>query len=388
MLNWGPWLGTRHGSGMVSDETRRKFEAKGVALVEPAGGAIACRNEILHGPIDNVEIVIGKGPWEQHETDQSVAPTWDVAGSQAAKPASAAALPLLAGAAERLGPRGGRSIVRTLSVEQDLYLDQHRIDGVPVLPAAIALELAAEAAAAVWPQWCVSEVTELRLLKGVLLEDDKPCTLEINVLGSEHGDASGFSASVEIRSAGEKGQPHYRASLRLTDSLPESEVPGRLITPGPSALTAREAYRDLLFHGPCFQAVHRLAGLDATGIVAEVTGSAPYTMIRDAGLQDRWLFDPALVDAAAQLAWVWSSLHSDAVALPNRLGPVRRFAGAGPAAKLVLRIEPDSRPTPQVRAEVLVLDAAGRLVFAIDELESTASPGLNRLRGYNGEIRV
>jgi NAD(P)-dependent dehydrogenase (short-subunit alcohol dehydrogenase family) len=383
VLNWGPWLGTRHGTGMVSGETRRKFEAKGLQLIEPQGGALVCREEILHGPIEDVEIVVGEGPWEKHETDQSMIRTSDIAAS-----APRSSLPLLAGATARPGPRGRRSILRTLSLEYDLYLDQHRIDGVPVLPAAVALELAAEAAAAVWPQWYVAEVTELRLLKGLLLEGDKPRAIEITVLGTEHGDATGFNASVEIRSAGDKGPAHYHASLRLTDQMPETEAPGRLIEPGPAPLTAHQAYRDLLFHGPCLQVVHHLAGLDATGIVADIVGSDPSALIRDAGAQDRWLFDPALLDAAAQLVWVWSCLQADAVALPNRFGPVRRFAGAGPARKLVLRIEPAARPTPQVRAEVLVLDEAGRLVFAIDELESTASTALNRLRGWSGEIRV
>ena len=383
VLNWGPWLGTRHGPGMVSDETRRKFEANGVALIEPASGAAACRDEILHGPIEDVELVIGEGPWEKRETERSTIRVPDITAS-----AAPSSLPLLAGATVRPGPRGGRSIVRTLSIDQDLYLDQHRIDGVPVLPAAVALELAAEAAAAVWPQWCVSEVTELRLLKGVLLEGDKPHTLEINVLGSEHGDASGFSASVDIRSAGEKGQPHYRASLRFTDSLPKGEAPSRLIAPGPSALTAREAYREVLSHGPCLQAIQCLIGMDATGIVADVVGSAPRALLYDAGAQDRWLFDPTLIDAAAQLAWLWSSVHSNAVALPNCFGPVRRYAGAGQARKLILRIEPDTNSSSQVRANVLVLDEAGRLVFGIDELESTASPTLNRIRGWTGEIRV
>ena len=42
----------------------------------------------------------------------------------------------------------------------------------------------------------------------------------------------------------------------------------------------------------------------------------------------------------------------------------------------------------EVRADVLVLDEAGRPVFAIDSLESTASMALNRFRGWTGEIRV
>ena len=79
VLNWGPWAGTRHGSGMVSDETKRKFAARGVDLVEPDGGALACREEILYGPIGDVEIVIGEGAWERREVDQSAMRTWNTA---------------------------------------------------------------------------------------------------------------------------------------------------------------------------------------------------------------------------------------------------------------------------------------------------------------------
>ena len=71
VLNWGPWAGTRYGRGMVSAEMERKFTAKGIDLIEPDGGALACRDEILYGPIEDVEIVIGKGPWEQVELRQS-----------------------------------------------------------------------------------------------------------------------------------------------------------------------------------------------------------------------------------------------------------------------------------------------------------------------------
>jgi len=383
VLNWGPWLGTRRGAGMVSDETRRKFEAKGLRLIEPHGGALVCREEILHGPIEDVEIVVGEATWEKHETDQGAFRTSDIAAST--PPSS---LPMLAGATVRPGPRGRRSILRTLSLEYDLCLDQHRLDGVPVLPAGVAFELVAEAAAVVWPQWYVAEVTELRLLKGLVLDGDKPRDIEIDVLGSEHGDASGFNASVEIRSVGEKGQPHYRASLRLTDAAPRTEARGVLIDPGPAPLTARQAYREVLFHGPCLQAVHHLVGLDSTGIVADVVASAPHELLRRAGPQDHWLFDPVLLDAAAQLASLWSVVHSDSMALPNRFAMVRRFTGAGPARKLILRIAAETRSSPLVRAEVFVVDDAGRLVFAIGEMESTASQALNRLRGWSGEIRV
>lgn len=79
VLNWGPWAGTRHGSGMVSEETKTKFAARGVDLVDPEGGALACRDEILYGPIADVEIVIGEGSWEQREVAQGAVRAWDIA---------------------------------------------------------------------------------------------------------------------------------------------------------------------------------------------------------------------------------------------------------------------------------------------------------------------
>ena len=70
----GPQLGpmaapARFGHGV--DENKRKFAARGVDLVDPEGGALACRNEILYGPIEDVEIVFGEGAWERREVVQS-----------------------------------------------------------------------------------------------------------------------------------------------------------------------------------------------------------------------------------------------------------------------------------------------------------------------------
>jgi acyl transferase domain-containing protein/NAD(P)-dependent dehydrogenase (short-subunit alcohol dehydrogenase family) len=381
VLNWGPWAATRHGPGMVSAETRRKFEAKHVTLVEPEGGAAACLDEILRAPLDDVEVVLGDGPWESEETRFGKLP------EPATTPATSV-WPLLARASNCPGPRGGRLLTMALAADE-LFLDQHRLGGTPVLPAAVAVEIAAEAAAIVWPGWQVAEVANLRLLNGFRLEDDRPRELEITVNGSEHGDASGFSASVELRSAGEGGRPNYRASVRLTDTLPQEPAPlwANGFAPAAAPLSARDAYRDILFHGPCFQAVTRLVGLDESGIVADVAATRPAQFGRDGGTGAEWLFDPALIDAAAQLAWVWSCRLRGAPALPNSIGRIARFAGGGPAARLLLVVE-QGGPPHQVRADVLVVDAAGRPVLVIETLESTADAALNRFRGWAGEIRV
>ena len=170
----------------------------------------------------------------------------------------------------------------------------------------------------------------------------------------------------------------------------EEPAPGwtRGFSPAPATLSAREAYRDLLFPGPCLQAMTRLVGLDETGAVAEMLPSDP-SNVQPVGARPApsWLFDPALLDAAAQLAWVWSCQVRGTAALPNNFGRVSRFAGAGPARRMLFAVEP-GLPEHQVRADVLIVDDAGRPILAIEALESTANADLNRFRGWAGEIRA
>jgi hypothetical protein len=43
-------------------------------------------------------------------------------------------------------------------------------------------------------------------------------------------------------------------------------------------------------------------------------------------MRSRWLVEPLAVDAALQLAILWSRLNNDAACLPTRIGAFRRFA--------------------------------------------------------------
>lgn len=69
-INWGPWAAPRHGPGMVTPEAERKFAAQGVGLVEIAAGTEFFLNELGHGPLDEVELIAGAGPWEQREAER------------------------------------------------------------------------------------------------------------------------------------------------------------------------------------------------------------------------------------------------------------------------------------------------------------------------------
>jgi acyl transferase domain-containing protein/NADP-dependent 3-hydroxy acid dehydrogenase YdfG len=378
-VNWGPWDATRHGAGMVSDGVRAKFEAQGVILVPPEGGAAAFFDDILRG--ESPEVTLGAGPWEKHETDRAAEPPAPVVSSRR---------PLLPAAAPEPGPKGGTALRRRLALDTDPWLGEHRIGGTPVLPLAVAAELAAEAAAEIWPDWQVAGLSDLRLLNGLRLEDDAPREIDIVGTSAEHGDAMGFSARVELFGrTGRVARPHYRASVHLAppgssasdeDQSRATALTGLRLAPSP--IDAHRAYRELLFHGPAYQAMRTITGLDARGLTATVAPSDPGSF----GAGDGWLFDPGLLDTAAQLAWVWSAVQRGQPALPNAIGRLVRLAQGTPAhMAFTLR---DGVTPPQVLADVVVTDAAGTPLLLIEGLESTSDAGLARFCGWTGPIRA
>ncbi len=364
---------------MVSDGVRAKFEAQGVTLVPPEGGAAAFFDDILQG--ESPEVTLGAGPWEKHETDRAAEPA-------VAAPANARR-PLLPAAQPEPGPKGGTALRRRLALDTDPWLGEHRIGGTPVLPLAVAAELAAEAAAEIWPDWQVAGLSDLRLLNGLRLEDDTPREIDIVGTSAEHGDATGFSARVELFGrSGRVARPHYRASVHLAppgstasdeDQARAASLTGLRLAPSP--IDAHRAYRDLLFHGPAYQAMRAITGLDARGLTATVAPSDAGSF----GAGDGWLFDPGLLDTAAQLAWVWSAVQRGQPALPNAIGRLVRLSHGTPAhMAFTLR---DGVTPPQVLADVVVTDAAGTPLLLIEGLESTSDAGLSRFCGWTGAIR-
>src|SRR5690606_1071695 len=132
-INWGPWQ-----TGMVSPEVQRQFAQRGVQLIPPADGARVLDEELRKGTGGEVEIVLGDGPWKHliAETAPSAAP---------------GTLPLIVDP-PRVVSGGAVEIIRTLNLHEDLYLSDHELDGKPVLPLAMAMELAAELVQEAWPE--------------------------------------------------------------------------------------------------------------------------------------------------------------------------------------------------------------------------------------------
>jgi acyl transferase domain-containing protein/NADP-dependent 3-hydroxy acid dehydrogenase YdfG len=373
-LCWGPWGATAFGQGMVNAATEAKFAEKGVFLVSAAMGRKLFGDELRRVDADVVEVVCGAGPWESHEAEVGVidhAPP-GLGGS----PADAVARGALLGDADVVVlPKGERVLTVRLDARHP-YLAAHRIDGVAILPAAGAVELFAEAGAALWPGWKVVEVKECRVLKGVDVEPSGR-TLEIELSLPVYGSSEGFEVTAVMRSGVDAPRIHYRAMLKLAQVFSPDFVRSDRLRPEKS-LTVDKAYGEWLFHGPCFQVIERIDGLAVAGAEALVRATTPAQLVSRAE-GDRWLFDPAVLDAAPQMAILWARAFTDQTALPTCFGRVVRFVDALPdRMRMVYECLPATNPH-QVRANVYYLDRNDNVVMMIEELEGIASSALNRL---------
>ncbi|UGS36425.1 type I polyketide synthase [Capillimicrobium parvum] len=368
-IAWGPWSG----AGMVTPAVAGRFAARGIDLIDPAAGCAALIGEIERDGPAAPEVVVGGGPWAA----PARAPAGSAGGGPWAAPAPAPAGP--AGALLRSavpGPDGAIDAPVVLDAAGDPLLTDHHLDGRPVLPAAVALELLAELAAiALGPDAPVA-LEDFRLLRGVSAGEGQ-LTLRARAAGArdptvEVCDAGAPDPTVEL--CDDQGAVvHYRArGRRGPGTPPAASVPPALPATSPFPLTVDEIYDRWLWHGPALRAIaaidaHAPEGLDATLLASAAPAGA-------------WRLDPVVLDAVFQLGIVWSRHALERTALPARVGRVEgavdRPAGTPIACRLRLRAQPGGG---LLMGRAALLDHRGRPLAVLDGIELSCSAELNRL---------
>ncbi|MFZ2987092.1 SDR family NAD(P)-dependent oxidoreductase, partial [Ideonella sp.] len=373
-LCWGPWGPTMFGAGMVTAETEAKFAEKGVYLVTAPMGRQLLKDELMRTAHEHIEIICGAGPWEEREAD--------LGRIEIQSPVAREVLGALLGPAERMTlPMGGQVV--TFSIDANhAYLQEHCIDKTPILPAAAALELLAQAGHALWNGWKVVEVRDFRLMKGVELKEAVR-KFDIVINPPPYGSAEGFEVNATLQSEQQGGKTvvHYKAVLRLEQRLPEGfSRPARQRFD--KKLAVAQAYDEYLFHGPRFQVMSSLKGLSQDAAAAQVLATTPTIWLGSVPAEhDHWVFDPALIDAGPQLAIVWARLFRNETCLPTRFGRVARFVDRLPA-QLTMEFEVVAQDDAGlVGGNVYYTNAAGEVVMMIEDMQCISSEALNRLGG-------
>lgn len=351
-INWGPW----DADGMVSEEVRKQFAARGVQLIPVEAGLQRLEDELIQRE-GAAEVVIGGAGWE--------AP---------AEYLVQAALPLLINA-ESFGGDVSEEWVRKFDPLHDLYLNDHRLDGNPVVPLAVATEFIAEAAARASPQMQVAAIRDLRLLNGVVIENGSK-SLRIRTKPKD----GGSRLDVEISVAGSP-RIHYRAEVELE---PRLIVPSTLRVPPLTdgrgfSMGVAECYENWLFHGPLFQGIERVDQISPSGVTALLKSSSPAMWMASQPAGD-WLIDPLIFDGALQLMILWTREHWDMTGLPSGFQSYRRFAKLPDSPILCeMRILPGTGGQT-IRSDLFFIDAVtGRLLALVEDMQATCSKNLNRL---------
>jgi hypothetical protein len=371
---------------MVTPEVRRQFEARGVHLVNAQAGRRFLLNELLYGPTDEVELVAGDYPWEYAETRLSALPG-------EANPSVIVDGPhalLQGGRLIELNPTSWR-LEKTVDLISDPYLDHHRLDGVPVLPFAVAMEYMAEAVAVQRPELRILELEDVRLLQGLrLTQDNLAIKIQVHEQVASVPEQQRFAVTLGADNPGDRHA--YRATVVMGRNDQEPPRPSlgqrREVTGDYPAITAEGAYHRWLFHGPLLQTITAIEAMDEQGIDLRLTRSrtklfCPFTE------NGAWHFDPGWIDAIFQAVLIWSRTLRGSATLPNRVGLIQRFNHLASTDRVKARIRIQSeRDDPVTRGEAWIVDEQDAVLCALRQFECTASSALNRLGGgWAGGVR-
>jgi hypothetical protein len=229
-----------------------------------------------------------------------------------------------------MGIYSGLSAETTLDPATQPFLNDHRIDGTPVLPGVMGIEAFAALASLAVPGMRVADVEQVDFAAPLKFYRDEPRTIAVTAMirpdGTDLVADCTLSASRVI--AGDpvpRVTSHFTGRVRLTAAPAErerAEAPG---TSAPQAVTRDDIYH-VFFHGPAYQVIdeawHR--GPDAVAHLARhlPAGHAPEN--------GRTTSEPRLAEACFQAAGLWEighaghlalPAHVDAVSMPHRVAP-------------------------------------------------------------------
>jgi NAD(P)-dependent dehydrogenase (short-subunit alcohol dehydrogenase family) len=361
-LNWGPWSDV----GMVTPEVANKMRSNGVQLITPTAGRKAAWQEIAGERCEGVRSILGYGPWIEQKDAPSPLLRTTALGTVAP--------PLLADQEVKFEPNGSVTARIQISQDRQPFLIDHQIDGKAVFPLAMAVELMAETAAIAQPDWHLVEIADIRMLSGIVL--DNHAKEIIAHAEPVRRNATTSEWNVQLLGA-DKRRRFYQSIVRLSSVQPTPPALPRVPTIAqPALVTASEAYEQYLFHGPAFQVLEELSRVDETGIDAvAIPSDATACMQRSVG---PWLIDAMILDAAAQLALVWSNVIHEIVMLPTRATRYQAFGDLGcGAVELRLRTRHGAEQNAY-RADIWV--TRGDVVLGhIEGLEGAGSAQLNRI---------
>ena len=237
------------------------------------------------------------------------------ASSEASAPAGD--MPLLG---DRITAAPGRLVaLRRFDPARDLFLRHHTfgplgqgadtaLEGLPVMPFAMSLELAIEAAERLMGR--AGRPVQVRQARGMRWLAADRGALDIRVeaqLAETSPDRHDVHVKLYDVTLGDP-RPSFEAFVTLDDPAP---APLSIATPAPVSNGDEQAalFNAQMFHGPLFRRITTVLGLDAGGVSTRAVAPADQGFFT--GARAEFLSSPSLVDAGTQTAAMWLAHHND-----------------------------------------------------------------------------
>jgi hypothetical protein len=198
--------------------------------------------------------------------------------------------------------------------------------------------------------------------------------VRIHLSPPPYGSSAGFDVSASLQSETEAGQQvHFQCVLGLQVALPPAAARIRAVHTDRSLLVSK-AYGECLSRSARLQIIDKIEGLSGAGASALVHRTQPADWLPPAsGSESHWLFDPGLLDAAAQMISLWTQSYLSESVVPARYGRVVRYRKQLPT-QLRMEFTRTDSPGPEfVRGDVVFFDDHGEAVLAIEDLDCTLS---------------
>ncbi len=347
-INWGPWDG-----GMVSATLKKAFARRGIPLISMTAGTRALTTEMSTAGDDAVEVVIGA---ELPAAERDPEPETNSSPSRAANDTAATII-----------------FQGEVSLEHYPILDDHRLDGSPVVPMALIAEWLGHGALHDHPGMVLTGLDDMRLLKGIVLENERPRPIRVLTAGRQaHPD--GYQIYLELRNgqAPGRGVIHCRATALLSDrfATPPAFTPPPSLAKDDYPRTPKDIYTNILFHGLRLQGLHRVAASSSEGMRAEIaTAPAPSRWVKNPA-RNHWIADPLIMDCAFQMASLWCYEQSGKVSLPSYFSAYRQYSRRFPAGRIEAVLVARELGPHKAIADFYFLDPNRQVVATIHGFEA------------------
>jgi acyl transferase domain-containing protein/NAD(P)-dependent dehydrogenase (short-subunit alcohol dehydrogenase family) len=359
-LDWTAWGGI----GMaMRGSIPKMMEAAGIDMLPPEAGVPFIRRELVTSGRRG-EIVVGLrlGVLLQE---------WHATGGLAVESLPDSEPGPVSATVRGFNLYDGLTIETTLDPKEQPFLDDHRIDGTPVLPGVMGIEAFAEAALRLFPERYVAAVEGVQFLAPFKFYRDEPRTVRVSATFR----ADGADLVADCRLEGRRELPnglevttHFTARVRLASATPEAETVD--VPPAPEGATVEKAdiYR-IYFHGPTYQVLER-AWTDGETIVGALADDLPPNHVP---AELPLVSAPRLLELCFQTAGVHEIGTTGRMGLPLHVAEVRTLRAPETAAgrRLLALV----RPTDDGGYDATVADEAGNVYLQLTGYRTVELPG-------------